>query len=108
MIVAIKRFDFAGRKISRKLKYPVVFNLKQFTSSAVDSKIKENSIPNEIYDLYGVVIHLGSTTSSGHYFAYCRGSTGKWFDCNDDCISGMSESSALNGQAYLLFYQKRV
>ena len=35
-----------------------------------------------IYDLYGVVIHQGATTNSGHYYAYCQGTSGKWYDCN--------------------------
>lgn len=64
---------------------------------------------NEIYDLYGVVIHKGSSTNSGHYFAYCKAAANNaWYECNDSYIGGMSEESALNKEAYLLFYQKRV
>ena len=57
LIVTIKRFDILGRKISRSLKYPAAFNLKTFTSSSIDKQIPENEIQNELYDLYGVVIH---------------------------------------------------
>jgi len=57
MIVAIKRFDCFGRKISKSIKYPAAFNLKPFTSSAIDNNIPEKQIPNEVYDLFGVVIH---------------------------------------------------
>ena len=53
----MKRFDIFGRKISKSLKYPTTFNMKTFTSSSIDKQIPEKEIPNEIYDLYGVVIH---------------------------------------------------
>ena len=61
---------------------------------------------NEIYDLYGVVIHVGSSTNCGHYYALCKNSnTGVWYDCNDSHISGISnENGVLNKEAYLLFY----
>ena len=69
-------------------------------------KIKK--VQDEVYDLYGVVIHKGSSTNSGHYFSYCKSvGNNSWFECNDSHIGGMSEDSALNKEAYLLFYQKR-
>ena len=60
---------------------------------------------NVIYDLYGVVIHKGSSTNSGHYFSYCKAASNKgWYECNDSYISPMSENAVLNKEAYLLFY----
>ena len=106
-MVTVKRFDMFGRKISRSLQYPAAFNLKQFTSTAIDKKVNESEVPNMIYDLYGVVIHQGATTNSGHYYAYCKSTSGKWYDCNDSFIGPISEQHALNKQAYMLFYQKR-
>ena len=63
-------------------------------------------IGDQMYDLYGVVIHVGSSTNSGHYYAYCKNmQNGSWFECNDSHIGKLaSESSALNKEAYLLFY----
>ena len=92
----MKRFDMFGRKISKSLQYPAAFNLKQFTSTAIDKKVEESEVPNEKYDLYGVVIHQGASTNSGHYYAYCKSTTGKWFDCNDSFIGNISEQSVLN------------
>ena len=63
---------------------------------------------NEIYDLYGVVIHKGMSTNCGHYYAYCKSASNKnWYECNDSHVSPMSDNSVLNKEAYLLFYQKR-
>ena len=85
---------------------------------AVDGKFPLNNLPDQIYDLYGVVVHQGGSTSSGHYYSYCRTDMalhkdsdrpgpGKWYECNDSSISPVSEKEALSAQAYLLFYQKR-
>ena len=66
-------------------------------------------IEDQVYDLYGVVIHVGNSTNSGHYYSFCKNmQNGSWYTCNDSHISGLSsESAALNKEAYLLFYQKR-
>lgn len=121
LIFTIKRFDIFGRKIQAKIRYPVTFDAKAHMDQAVDGKVPLQSLPDQIYDLYGVVVHQGGSTSSGHYYSYCRTdmalspnsgdgkpAPGKWFECNDSYISPISEHQALNAQAYLLFYQKRV
>jgi len=62
-----------------------------------------------VYELYGVVIHEGNSTNSGHYFSYCKNMiNNRWYECNDEHIGAMTnESQVLNKEAYLLFYQKR-
>lgn len=69
LIVTVKRFDIFGRKIMKKIRYPAQFNLKKHMDSAVD---KPDSVRDEMYDLFGVVIHSGHSTSSGHYYSYCK------------------------------------
>lgn len=109
LIVTIKRFDIFGRKISRRIRYPASFNMKSFMDASIDKVQPTKTIADEVYDLYGVVIHAGSSTNCGHYYAYCKNMhTGKWYDCNDSSIrSTDNESYILNQEAYLLFYQKR-
>jgi hypothetical protein len=69
---------------------------------AVDGKVLLTNLPDQVYDLYGVVVHQGGSTSSGHYYSYCRTDmalnpqdskprAGKWFECNDSFISQISE-----------------
>jgi ubiquitin carboxyl-terminal hydrolase 36/42 len=60
--------------------------------SAVD---KPDSVRDEMYDLFGVVIHSGHSTSSGHYYSYCKTSQDKWFECDDSSIRASNESFAL-------------
>ena len=87
--------------------------MKPFTDGAIDkeSGVKlVKKVGDEVYDLYGVVIHVGSSTNSGHYYAYCKGAgNDNWFECNDSHIGRIhNEAAVLNKEAYLLFYQKRV
>ena len=104
LIVTIKRFDIFGRKISKRIRYPSMFNFKTFMDANIDKSSK--TVGDEIYDLYGVVIHSGSSTNSGHYYSYCKNmTTEKWYECNDSHIGGISsEAGVLNKEAYLLFY----
>lgn len=73
-----------------------------------NSKENPSAVADQIYDLYGVVIHSGYSTNSGHYYSYCKTLAGKWFECDDSCITQSSERVALDQEAYLLFYQKRI
>lgn len=83
--------------------------MKALMDDAVDNKVALSSLPDQVYDLYGVVIHQGGSTSSGHYFSYCKTEQpAKWFECNDSSISSINEQQALSAQAYLLFYSKRI
>lgn len=82
----------------KHMKYPTTFNLKKhmLTDGCEGS--------DEIYDLYGVTVHSGWSTSSGHYYSYCKTHDNRWFECNDSFVSQTNEATALNQEAYLLFY----
>jgi len=55
------------------MRYPLNFNMKKHMDTAMDCEPKDlKSIQDEIYDLYGVVIHSGYSTNSGHYYSYCK------------------------------------
>ena len=109
LIVTIKRFDIFGRKITKRIQYPAYFDMKSYTDGHIDAqaiKMRSKSssrkaapsltkvVGNVLYDLYGVVIHVGSSTNSGHYFSYCKNmQNGSWYECNDSSISGLSSES---------------
>ncbi|KAG5518872.1 hypothetical protein PMAC_002403 [Pneumocystis sp. 'macacae'] len=69
------------------------------------------------YRLAAVVVHAGSDTRSGHYYAFCRASNGTWSRFNDDLVCSTPRLSVLTRQvstvglhtvlaqqAYLLLY----
>ena len=71
-----------------------------------------------IYDLYGVVNHMGGL-HGGHYTANCYNEThDKWFNFNDSSVSeiykGVGKPSLeelkpglVKSSAYVLFYKRR-
>ena len=54
------------------------------------------------------MVHQGGGCRSGHYFSFCKGFDGEWYDCNDDFVGRSRLDIVLRQQAYILFYQKRV
>lgn len=71
--------DNKSIKIHGCVKLPTNLNMRPFMAP----------IPNEniggIYDLYGVLIHEGSSEKVGHYKAYVKTQDDIWF-CNDDDV----------------------
>jgi len=60
-----------------------------------------------VYELYAVVCHLGPSSMSGHFVAYCKNrSDNKWYLYNDAIVSLCTKSKQYNdGMPYILFYQ---
>lgn len=88
LMIHLKRFTNFGSKIGEFVRYPATLSLKTFMSSTIDQE--KASSDNEIFDLYGVVVHQGGGCRSGHYFSYCKGFDGEWYDCNDDYVGRSS------------------
>ena len=61
------------------------------------------------YKLIGVITHIGESSMSGHFIAYCRDPiTEKWFKYNDAIVTEIKDFKEVINFAmpYLLFYQK--
>ena len=62
------------------------------------------------YKLIGVITHIGESSMSGHFIAYCRDPiSDKWHKYNDAIVSEVNnfENEVINfAIPYLLFYQK--
>ncbi|CAL0307069.1 unnamed protein product [Lupinus luteus] len=98
LTIHLKRF-FAhdpGLKIKKKVNFGCALDLKPFVSGSYDGDVK--------YSLYGVLVHSGSSTHSGHYYCYVRTSNNMWYTLDDNRVSHVSEREVLNQQAYMLFY----
>ena len=95
--INIKRFDFQGsscHKIKDPIEYPMILDL---TAHCVDK-----SIP-AVYKLNSLTVHIGSTTTNGHYYAYCRQPNGTFSLYDDDKVRRVSDSSVLREQ-HLVYY----
>lgn len=59
------------------------------------------------YDLVSVIVHHGSSTSSGHYIAYVKSAGGQWFIADDSRVASVRIEQVLKQQAYILLYARR-
>ena len=60
-----------------------------------------------VYELYAVICHLGPSSMSGHFVAYCRNRIdNKWYLYNDSTVTLCSRKNQYNeGMPYILFYK---
>jgi hypothetical protein len=107
----LKRFDTYGLKINRRIEYGERLDLRPYLTrppAPTTSGTSEQQC-SAMYRLYGVVVHHGGSTHSGHYMAYVRnagtGDNDKWTLCDDSRVQPVHVKTVLNiPQAYMLFY----
>ncbi|KAI9459639.1 hypothetical protein BJY52DRAFT_1097548, partial [Lactarius psammicola] len=104
----LKRFKYQEdlRKYI-KLTYRVAFPFELRLFNTVD----EVDDPDRLYELFGIVVHIGSGPHHGHYIAIVKGPH-TWLKFDDDKIDPIKESEipqffgdAASGSAYVLYYQ---
>jgi len=102
LTIHLKRFDnlfMRISKINRHIQFPETLSLKSY----VDEKTSEPLV----YDLQGMVIHMGSGCSCGHYFSYVKNSNNSWFLMNDEDVRPSQLQNVMRQNAYLLTYVLR-
>ncbi|KAJ4840957.1 hypothetical protein Tsubulata_018151 [Turnera subulata] len=98
LTVHLKRFHAhdPGRKVDKKVIFDRTLDMKPFVSGSYEGELK--------YSLYGVLVHYGHNTHSGHYVCFVRTSSGMWYLLNDNQVRQVSEKQVLEQKAYMLFY----
>ena len=83
-----------------KVNFPEKLNLLNFTTY-------KNG--NTFFELYAVICHLGPSSMSGHFVAYCKKKKDehyKWYLFNDAFVSECkNQEEYRNGMPYILFYK---
>lgn len=95
----LKRFDanrMFGGKITKHVSYPEHLELRPYMSDKHGDPVT--------YRLNAVLVHLGGSCNSGHYFCFVRNSNGSWYCMDDSRVHQVNLSQVLNQQAYVLFY----
>lgn len=72
----------------------------------------ESKFKTHQYELFGMIVHHGYSTSRGHYYALIKvtnvhsAQPGKWAKFDDEKVSLIDQSqiSSYSQKAYLLFY----
>jgi len=100
LVIHLKRFNNSNLdKLSHYVSYPETLSLKPFLGEpSVLQQQQQNPTENEAHDnfnrntkalryvfykLYGVLVHLGDTSHSGHYYSYVRGRGDVWYKADD-------------------------
>lgn len=99
----LKRFKNDGHfveKIDKHVKFPLEMDLRPFTCSG---KISDVEIK---YVLYSIVVHVGLTSTSGHYYCFIRLSPDVWCKFDDSQVVQVHEDLVMSQEAYILFYAK--
>ena len=80
--------------------FPIKLDLSDFIQDKNDCGL---------YYLIGVVVHIGDSSMSGHFFAYCRSHfTSPWYKYNDAIVTKCNNENEIYslGKPYILFYHK--
>jgi hypothetical protein len=99
LTVQLKRFSytgFFGGKITKPVSFPERLDLRPFMS--------DKQADHPTYQLYGVLVHSGGSTHSGHYYSFVKNSASIWHCMDDAMVRQVSANTVLNQQAYMLFY----
>ncbi|KAL2633666.1 hypothetical protein R1flu_005145 [Riccia fluitans] len=100
LTIQFKRFSgTVGGKIDKKVDFETTLDMKPFCCS------QESSLK---YRLYGVLVHSGWSTHSGHYYCFIRTSSDIWHVLDDSRVRQVSEKTVLEQKAYMLFYVREV
>jgi ubiquitin C-terminal hydrolase len=97
-----KRFDadrIFGGKITKFISYPEDLDLRPYMSDLNQASLK--------YQLNAVLVHIGHSSSSGHYYCFVKNSNGFWYRMDDSDVSIVNKNHVLQQQAYVLFYIRK-
>ncbi|GFQ01475.1 ubiquitin carboxyl-terminal hydrolase 20, partial [Phtheirospermum japonicum] len=100
-VFQLKRFKNDGclvQKIDKDVAFPLDLDLLPFTAGILQMELK--------YVLYAIVVHVGLTSTSGHYYCFIRLSPNLWCKFDDSRVVLVDEDFVLSQEAYLLFYAK--
>lgn len=102
LMIQLKRFDLMFGKIKRHIEFPRLLDIASGMSKSCEDRRRGRTK----YELHAVLVHAGYSTDCGHYYAFVRGSSGQWYEMNDDTVRWVSVDSVLQQKAYMLFYSR--
>ncbi|KAK7311279.1 hypothetical protein RJT34_09307 [Clitoria ternatea] len=79
----LKRFKTDGifvQKIDKHVDFPLELDLQPYT-------VPNQDIVTLKYDLYAVVVHIGFSSTSGHYYCFIRSAPNTWHKLDDSKVA---------------------
>ena len=74
-----------GGKVTRHIVFPEVLDVEPYVSHGCRAS-SDHAADKYKYRLYGVLVHEGHSTSSGHYYCYVMTPDGSWNCMNDHIV----------------------
>lgn len=102
LVLQLKRFDALYGKIKKHIAFDTTLDLAPRMAKGTADRTRGRCK----YDLYAVLVHAGYSTDCGHYYAFVRGSSGQWYEMNDESVRWVSVETVLQQKAYMLFYTR--
>lgn len=100
LVIQLKRFEgMFGCKIDKPIPFEEILLLSGFMC-----KSSQDSQPE--YNLFGTIVHSGCSPESGHYYAYIKDAIGRWYCCNDSCVTLSTLQDVLSEKVYILFFSR--
>ena len=104
LVLHLKRFGLSSDKIQTAVHFPVTdLDVRSLAHSA--SILHDDRGGHPVFDLVGVVNHIGRASKVGHYNVDCVNEHGEWIHLNDDEVEDVDSLHA--NQAYMFFYEQR-
>ena len=91
-----------------------IYNVKLDFCETIDITqfVQQKDCPQLIYNLYGVITHIGQSGPNAHFVASCKSpNDNKWYRYNDafvNPITDLKKEVIDFGTPYILFYQKNI
>lgn len=84
-------------------------NLYKIICRATTDAVYVDVNMDNVYDLFGIVHHMGTSTDSGHYTATTKNPIdGKWRYFDDTVVQEVTSPTTIESSTvYLLFYERR-
>jgi ubiquitin C-terminal hydrolase len=91
LIINIKRIQPIKRETTKNGKKIVEFSQRKYNGEVNMSKTL--TIGGKVYEVFGIIKHIGENPQSGHYISYIKfnkSTDSKWYEFNDDNITSIS------------------
>jgi hypothetical protein len=104
VIVHIKRFTNAGRKVIGKIEWDIDdFDFRSVTAFRRDTFRNEPAYTN--YETYAVIEHMGNM-NGGHYTMYGK-QEGVWHEYDDNTVTEVAPERVVNMNSYIMFFMPK-
>ncbi|KRX00231.1 hypothetical protein PPERSA_10730 [Pseudocohnilembus persalinus] len=112
LVMHLKRFYFQKGFLEKLDNFVNIPKKSLSLSPWITEQKQKTQQNNQIYDLYGIVNHIGNG-SGGHYTAYVQvkkedsQNNQKWVQFDDENVTYIDENNLISNKSYMLFYKKR-